>query len=74
MIYNINKFNSDSFCLCSGKIIGNKMIYKSLIFENDFIEKLTDEIIQTRIDDINSNDLFTNLGEYFPVLLLEWIN
>ena len=27
------------------------MIYKSLIFENDFIQKLTDEIIETRIDD-----------------------
>ena len=51
MVYNIKKFNSDSFCLCSGKVIGNKMIYKSLIFENDFIEKLTDEIIETRISD-----------------------
>ena len=27
------------------------MIYKSLIFENDFIQKLTDEIIETKIDD-----------------------
>ena len=59
MLYNINKFNSDSFCLCSGKVIGNKMIYKSLIFENDFIEKLTDEIIQTRIDDYYINYYLT---------------
>ena len=28
------------------------MIYDSLIFENDFIQKLTDEIIETRIDDL----------------------
>ena len=51
MVYNIQKYNSDSFCLTNSQIIGNRMIYKSLIFENDFIEKLTDEIIETRIDD-----------------------
>ena len=51
MIYYIEKFNSDSFCLYSSKVIGNRMIYKSTIFEYDFIEKLTNEIIQTRIDD-----------------------
>jgi hypothetical protein len=28
------------------------MIYDSLIFENDLIQKLTDEIIETRIDDL----------------------
>ena len=31
------------------------MIYKSLIFENDFIQKLTEEIIETRIDDLYIN-------------------
>ena len=31
------------------------MIYKSLIFENDFIQKLTDEVIETRIDDYYIN-------------------
>ena len=51
MVYNIQKYNSDSFCLTNSQIIGNRMIYKSLIFENDFIEKLTDEIIETRISD-----------------------
>ena len=51
MVYNIQKYNSDSFCLTKSHVIGNRMIYKSLIFEKDFIEKLTDEIIETRIDD-----------------------
>ena len=51
MIYYIEKFNTDSFCLSSFKVIGNRMIYKSLSFEYDFLEKLTNEIIQTRIDD-----------------------
>ena len=51
MVYNIKKYNSDSFCLSKYKIIGNRMIYKSLIFEKDFINKLTDKIIETRIDD-----------------------
>ena len=51
MVYNIQKYNSDSFCLTNSQVIGNRMIYKSLIFKNDFIEKLTDEIIETRIDD-----------------------
>ena len=51
MVYNIQKYNSDSFCLSKNQVIGNRIIYKSLIFENDFIEKLTYEIIQTKIDD-----------------------
>lgn len=51
LIYNIEKYKSDSFCLSKAKLIGSKMIYKSLIFERDFFEKLTDEIINTRIDD-----------------------
>jgi hypothetical protein len=51
MLYYIEKFNSDSFCLSTNKIIGNRIIYKSSIFEYDFIEKLTYEIIQTKIDD-----------------------
>ena len=52
MIYYMKKYKSDSFCLSKkGKIIGNRMIYKSNIFEYDFIEKLTDEIINARISD-----------------------
>ena len=33
------------------KVIGSRMIYKSLNFDRDFIEKLTDEIINLRIHD-----------------------
>ena len=52
MINYIEKYKSDSFCLSrKGKVIGNRMIYKSNIFEYDFITKLTDEIINNRISD-----------------------
>ena len=52
MINYLEKYNSDSFCLAGNKIIGNAMIYKSLSFDYDFIEKLTDEIINARISDL----------------------
>ena len=55
MVYNIQNYNSDSFCFTKSQVIGIRMIYKSLIFENDFIEKLKDEIIETRIDDLYIN-------------------
>lgn len=51
MIEYIENYNSDSFCLSHSKIIGNRMIYKSVVFEKDFWEKLTEEAILTRIDD-----------------------
>ena len=51
MIYNIEKYNSDSFCLGKSKVIGNRMIYKSNVFEYDFITKLTEEIINAKISD-----------------------
>ena len=51
MIYNIEKYNSDSFCLGKSKVIGNRMIYKSTAFEYDFITKLTEEIINAKISD-----------------------
>jgi len=51
MIYYIEKYNSDSFCLSKSKVIGNRMIYKSSSFDYDFITKLTDEIINARISD-----------------------
>ena len=51
MIYYIEKYNSDSFCLSKSKVIGNRMIYKSNSFDYDFITKLTDEIINARISD-----------------------
>ena len=46
MINCIEKYKSDNFW---GKVIRNRMIYKSKIFEYDFITKLTDEIINNRI-------------------------
>ena len=52
MIYNIEKYNSDSFCLGRSKIIGNRIIYKSTAFGYDFITKLTDEIINAKISDL----------------------
>ena len=51
MIYFIEKFKSDSFCLGKSKVIGNRMIYKSEIFDYDFISKLNDLIINTKISD-----------------------
>ena len=52
MIYYIERFNSDSFCLSKkSKIIGNRMIYKSESFDFDFKDKLTDEIINAKISD-----------------------
>ena len=51
MLYYIQKYKSDSFCLGKSKVIGNRMIYESNSFDYDFITKLTDEIIKTRISD-----------------------
>lgn len=51
MINRIEFFNGDSFCPSNGKIVGNRMIYKSEIFREDFWSKLTSEVIRTRIDD-----------------------
>ena len=51
MIDFIERYESDSFCLHFPGIIGNRMVYKSTIFEKDFWEKITPEVIATRIDD-----------------------
>lgn len=51
MIDYLKQYKSDSFCLANAKIIGNRMIYKSSVFDSDFWEKLTKEVIDTRIDD-----------------------
>ena len=51
MLYYIKKYKSDSFCLGKSKVIGNRMIYESNSFDYDFITKLTDEIINTKISD-----------------------
>ena len=52
MIYYIEKYNADSFCLGRSKVIGNRMIYKSIAFELDFITKLTDDVINAKISDL----------------------
>ena len=51
MVDYINKYNSDSFCLSTSPVVGNRIIYKSSCFEKDFWEKLTQDVISTRIDD-----------------------
>lgn len=51
MVENLEKRGSDSFCLSHSLIIGNRMIYKSSVFDKDFWEKLTPEVVSTRIDD-----------------------
>ena len=51
MIEFLEKYDSDAFCLFRPLVIGNRMIYKSSCFKSDFWEKLTPEVISTRIDD-----------------------
>lgn len=53
MINNIK--NNDLFCAYNADIIGGLMIYKSTIFDKDFWELLTDEMIETKIDDTYIN-------------------
>lgn len=51
MVNYLESYNVDSFCLATVPIIGNRTIYRSSCFSSDFWEKLTDEVIGTRIDD-----------------------
>lgn len=51
MVNFIEKYNTDAFCLFRPLVIGNRMIYKSSCFKEDFWENLTKEVIMTRIDD-----------------------
>lgn len=51
MIEFLEKYDADAFCLFRPLVIGNRMIYKSSCFKSDFWEKLTPEVISTRIDD-----------------------
>jgi len=43
--------NNDVYCPCPYGVIGNRTVYKSTIFNKDFWEKLSQEIIDTRVDD-----------------------
>ena len=47
----IEEYDCGSFCLAFANVIGNRMIYKSEIFDEALWEKLTDEVISCRIDD-----------------------
>lgn len=47
----IEEYGADVFSLSLGKIIGNRVIYKSEIFDEALWEKLTDDVISCRIDD-----------------------
>lgn len=51
MIGYLKKYKSDTFCLANTTVIGNRQIYLSECFEKDFYEKLTKEVVKTRIDD-----------------------
>jgi hypothetical protein len=51
MVDYLFKYDADSFCLSTSKVIGNRIIYKSSCFRPDFWEKLTPEVVLTRIDD-----------------------
>ena len=51
MINYLELAKSDTFCLANAKVIGNRQIYRSSCFDSDFWELLTEEVIDTRIDD-----------------------
>lgn len=51
MIENLETRGGDSFCLSIANVIGNRILYKSSCFKPDFWEKLTEDVIATRIDD-----------------------
>ena len=52
MLKYLEQYNADTFCLAPARVIGNRQVYKSSCFEPDFWEKLTQEVIDTRIDDM----------------------
>lgn len=52
MVSYIEEFDGDSFCLSVVNVIGNRQIYKSLSFKEDFWGKLSQDVIDTRIDDL----------------------
>lgn len=58
----IEECDCDTFCLSVVKLIGNRMIYKSEIFDEDLWKKLTDEVISCRIDDAYIERFLTKKG------------
>lgn len=63
MVQYLNEYSSDSFCLSWSNVIGNRMIYKSSCFSNDFWTKLTQDVINTRIDDAYIEHYLTCKGK-----------
>ena len=65
MVFYLEQFNADTFCLANAKVIGNRQIYKPGTFEPDFYEKLTKEVIDTRIDDMYIEHYITSKRKKF---------
>lgn len=51
MVWGLEDANVDSFSLSQAPVIGNRQIYRSTAFGPDLWEKLTQEVIDCRIDD-----------------------
>lgn len=43
--------DNDAYCSYNGNVLGGRMIYKSTIFDKSFWENLTQELIETKVDD-----------------------
>lgn len=65
MMFYLDKFKADTFCLANAKVIGNRQIYGPGIFKPDFYEKLTKDVINTRIDDMYIEHYLTSKGKKF---------
>ena len=64
----ISQVECDTLCLCEYFVIGSRMIYDSRIFEPDFWEKLTPEVVSTRIDD----DYIVRYLSYKNAIMASW--
>ena len=65
MMFYLDQFKADTFCLANAKVIGNRQIYKPGVFKPDFYEKLTKDVIDTRIDDMYIDHYLTSKGKKF---------
>ena len=65
MINYLEKYNADTFCLANSNVIGNRQIYKSSCFKDDFWKCLTQDVINTRIDDSYIERYLKFHGKFF---------
>ena len=65
MMKYLEEYKSDTFCLANAKVIGNRQIYRPGCFQSDFYEKLTQDVIDTRIDDMYIEHYLTQKGKKF---------